>query len=260
MSLIRSTPVLFLAVALLAAACGADGADDGADAADARPEPPATEPVLTAGEVTEGTVEIDGVAIDYAATVPADFQTGDEAPVLLAFPPGGQDLGLTRSLVGGTYATEAQRLGWVVISPAAPDGVLFFDGSEELIPGFLDWVETWVGIEGGAPHVAGISNGGISSFRFAALNPDRVQSVVVFPGFPRSDADDAALAELTDVPIRLHVGGEDTAWVERAQEANTRLEELDADVELVVYPGEGHVMNATRDGTIIFEQLESFRG
>ena len=257
---------LFLSFGVVAAACGssdtqsaaADSAGN-AEAADSTTAPSNAAPVLTPGDVNSGSVEVDGVTIDYVVSVPDGFESGDEAPLLLAFPAGGQDLGLTRSLVEGTYNPEAQRLGWVVVSPAAPDGEMYFQGSELLVPGFLDWVETWVTPEGGAPHVAGISNGGISTFRYAALNPDRILSLTTFPGFPRSEADQAALSQLATIPVRLYVGGTDTGWIGPADQARGTLEELGADVELTIFEGEGHVMASTRDGTLVFEQLETFR-
>ena len=242
--------VLLIAVALLAAACGSS---------DTTVAVPTGVPLIEAGAVSGGSVEVDGVSIDYVVSTPTDFVVGDEAPLLLAFPAGGQDLSLTRSLIEDTYAAEAQRLGWVVVSPAAPGGELYFQGSERLVPGFLDWVETWVTPEGGAPHVAGISNGGISSFRYAAENPDRVLSVTAFPGFPRSEDDQAALAELLDVPVRLYVGGNDATWISPAEQAANTLEALGGDIELTVFEGEGHIMQSTSDGVVVFEQLERFR-
>ena len=259
---------LLLALALIAAACSsaADIAtttevEESSEEVDAEPafEVPDTEPDIESDGVGIGRVEIDGTGIDYIVSVPDGFELGGEAPLLLAFPPGGQDLQLTTSVARQTYIPEADRLGWVVVSPAAPDGQRFFDGSEALVPGLLDWVETWVTPEGGAPHVLGPSNGGISSFRYAVQNPDRVQSVQVYPGFPRGDADRAALTDIADIPIRLYAGETDTVWVENAEETLAALIDLGADVELTVFPGEGHVPASTRDGTILFEQLESFR-
>jgi hypothetical protein len=258
----RTTAVIF-GVMLLAVACGSDdpgAAQDevGSDVSEPT-DTPDDAPVISSGPVATGSVEIDGVVIDYATSVPDGFTVGSEAPVLLAFPPGGQDLGLTRTIVKNTYAPEAKRLGWVVVSPAAPNGELYFQGSEALIPGFLDWVESWVTPEGGIPHVAGISNGGISSFRFAAENPDRVQSIVTFPGFPRSDDDKAALEQLTDVPIRMFVGGIDADWIPPAEETVATFSELGGDIELTIFDREGHVMRSTSDGVLVFEQLEGFR-
>jgi len=221
---------------------------------------PDTEPVIAPGEVATGLVEIDGTQLSYAVSVPDGFAVGDTAPLLLAFPPGGQDLELAAGVLASTYKSEADRLGWVVVSPAAPpDGTRFFDGSELLVPGFLDWVETWVTPESGAPHVIGPSNGGISSFRYAIANPDRAQSVVVFPGFPRGDADREALSNIGGLPIRLYAGETDEVWVANAQQTLDSLEALGADVELTVFDGEGHVPRSTSDGVLLFEQLESFR-
>lgn len=50
---------------------------------------------LSPGGVSEGTVTVDGTAIDYVIVAPADFELGATASVLLAMPPGGQDLTLT---------------------------------------------------------------------------------------------------------------------------------------------------------------------
>ena len=220
---------------------------------------PLAAPWNAAGSVAEGTVEIDGKVIEYVTSVPDGFEVGSEVPVLLALPPGGQDLGLARRLVENSYAPEATRLGWVVVSPAAPGGELFFDGSEALLPGFVDWIETWVAPEGGAPHVAGVSNGGISAFRYATLNPERVRSLITFPGFARSDADRSALGDLADVPIRMFVGENDTSWVEAGERTADEVRSAGGDVELTVFPGEGHIMSSTADGVLVFELLESFR-
>jgi pimeloyl-ACP methyl ester carboxylesterase len=241
-----------LALMLMAGACGSDSIDGSSSAAE-------TAPAVEPGGVVVGEVDIDGTTIEYATSVPAGFTTGSGAPVLLAFPPGGQDLGLAERFVEITYAPEARRLGWVVISPAAPDGTLYFRGSESLLPQFVDWIETWVDIEGDVPHIAGVSNGGISAFRYAAQHPDRMQSLVVLPGFPQSEADQDALNQLVDVPIRMYVGGTDSGWIGPAEETMETVREFGGDIDLTIFPGEGHVMASTADGTLIFEQLESFR-
>ncbi len=250
----RTLAGLLLSLGLIVASCGSSDTEP----ADEVPSSNGSK-ALVPGAISTGVVEVDGVVIDYVVSVPEGFEPGDEAPLLLAFPAGDQALDLTRTLVEGTYAPEAQRLGWVVVSPAAPDGELYFQGSEQLVPGFLDWVETWVTPEGGAPHVAGISNGGISAFRYAALNPGRILSLTTFPGFPRSEDDQAALSQLEGIPIRLYVGGSDIGWIDEAEAATSALEALGADVELTVFEGEGHVMASTGDGTLVFAQLETFR-
>lgn len=247
---------LTITLALLAAACGSAGsAEPAVDQSTAS----LAAPSVAEAAVASGSVEIEGVVIEYVTSAPEGFQVGSTVPVLLALPPGGQDLGLARRLVENTYAPEANRLGWVVVSPAAPGGELFFDGSETLLPGFVEWIETWATLEGGALHVAGVSNGGISAFRYAALNPELVRSVITFPGFARSDDDRTALADLTNVPIRMFVGENDTSWVDAGKRTVDEIRSVGGDVELTVFQGEGHIMTSTADGTLVFELLESFR-
>lgn len=275
-----SVPII--ALSLVAAACGSDSATnpDAVDEAEAPTEIDApaetdidtdtpaeaesadtidADVTIEPGALAVGSVKIDGTTVQYVTITPAGFEPGDTAPVVFAFPPGGQDIGLARSFAEGTYLTEALERGWVVVSPAAPDGVLFFSGSEALVPGLLDWINTWVSPEGGKPHVIGVSNGGRSTFRAAAQNPDRFRSLLVFPGFPGSDADKAALEDLTDVPIRMFAGENDTAWVEPMQETLATLTDLGADATLEVVPGEGHIIGALSDGVRIFDELDASR-
>jgi len=212
------------------------------------------------GAVAEGQLVIDGNTVDYVTVAPVGFSPGDTAPVLLAFPPGGQDFGLTRSIVEQTYQTEATGRGWVVFSPAAPvGGPLWYDGSETLIPAILDWIETWVEPEGGSVNIAGVSNGGLSTFAVAALVPDRVQSLLVFPGFPRSAEARDALSELVDVPVRMFVGGDDTAWIDPMRSAFDTLTELGGDVTFEIVADEGHIIDSLRDGVRVFDELDANR-
>jgi pimeloyl-ACP methyl ester carboxylesterase len=249
------------AATMLLAACGSGDSSDPQAADESAPAagPTGDGPAITAGGIESGTVTIDGTEVDYVTVTPDGFEIGDTAPVLLALPPGGQDRSITRSLVEGTYAPQARRRGWVVISPAAPGGQKFFEGSEALVPGLLDWIDTWVSPESGKPHLAGVSNGGLSSFRIVGQNPDRFRSVLVFPGFPRTEEDQAALSGLVDVPVRMFAGENDTGWVGPMQEALTTLTDLGADVTLEIFPGEGHIIGALSDGVQIFDELDALR-
>lgn len=214
---------------------------------------------ITPGGTAVGRLLIGDTSVDYVTAVPADFEVGDGAPVLLAFPPGGQDLELTETIVKSTYVSEAVDRGWVVVSPAAPGGQLFFDGSEELVPALMDWIEGWVEPEGSGFHLAGISNGGLSVFRVAGQNPTRVRSMVVFPGFPRSEADREALPDLASVPIRMFVGADDSGWRASMEQTKETLDELGADATLEIVADQGHFIRTLGDGARIFEELDALR-
>ena len=200
----------------------------------------------------------DGTDLLYAVVVPEDFDPSVEYPVLLAMPPGGQDAGLTVNVTEGTYATEAIARGWVVVSPAAPDGTLYFQGSESLIPEFLDETLSWLRPEGDRFHVAGISNGGLSAFRVAALYPGRFASMVVFPGFARTAEDQAALAGF-EFPVAMFVGGNDTGWIGPMEATLEALVAGGVTASLEIREGEGHVMQSLGDGVDIFDFLDDAR-
>lgn len=244
---------MLLALALVATACGVGGPPEALASFEM------SSLVLNPGSSAAGFVDIGETRVTYVAVTPEGFTQGDTAPVLLAFPPGAQDLSVTQSTIDRVYMQEALRLGWVVVSPVSPDGTLFFQGAEDVLPSFANWIEQWVTPEGGALHVAGMSNGGLSSWRFAAQNPDRVQSLITFPGFPSSGSDRDAMENLTDIPIRLYVGGNDAAWLEPMQETSTDMAILGGRLSLEIFPGENHIVESTYDGRIVFEQLESFR-
>ena len=200
----------------------------------------------------------DGTEITYAVVLPAGFDESKEYPILLALPPGGQ----TRSMVDAGlafWADGAIANGWVVLSPVAPNGTLFFHGSEESIPEFLEQTRAHYKPEGGKYHIGGISNGGISTFRIAGGNPDLIQSLIALPGFAQSDEDKANLARLTDIPIAMFVGENDTGWAASMQETEDAINAFGGTVSLEIVPGEGHIIRSLEDGIKLYELLESFR-
>lgn len=255
-----------IALALTAAACGSDAADSseavqesGNDAAPAI-APIADEAEINPGALASGALTVDGQRVEYVTVTPAGFSVGDTAPVLIAFPPGGQGIDVTTRVAASTYEAEALARGWVVFSPALPDGGnRWYDGSEALSPALFDWVETWVTPEGSGFHVAGVSNGGLSSFATAVLQPSRVRSILTFPGFPRGSATREAVPTLAEIPVRMFVGETDGGWVEPAQETFDTLTDLGADVELNIVEGEGHNISTLSNGSIIFDTLDEIR-
>lgn len=265
----RVRRLFLLAPVMMLAACstGSDGsaAVPPNDDATVAPRPPESfaieeEVAFVPGDLADGTLTVDGSPVDYVTITPEGFEPGDTAPVLLAFPPGGQSIDTTRSVAQQTYATQAVERGWIVVSPASPiGGDRWYEESRLLVPSMMDWIETWVTPEGGTMHIAGVSNGGLSTFATAALVPDRVQSITTFPGFPRDDAARDALPQLADVPVRMFVGETDTGWVEPMQETADALDELGGDVTLEIVPGEGHIIGELRDGIRIFDELDAIR-
>lgn len=198
----------------------------------------------------------DGTPLAYGVVLPDDYSAGESYPLLLAFPPGPQ----TKAMVAagnGYWGAEAQARGWVVVSPIAPNDTLFFQGSEQYLPEFLQRIAALYPPEGEKFHVAGVSNGGISSFRIATMMPEQVASITAVPGFPHT-ADFEQLDKLTSIPIALYVGENDTRWVERMTDAEAELTRLGGQVSLTIVPNEGHVIQSLT-GAELYDLLDSYR-
>src|SRR5579864_9402809 len=133
--------------------------------------------------VVEKTAKLAGVTVQYKVVLPNGFDPSKTYPAVLAFPPGGQDMEMVDATLGGNYRAEAERRGYIVVEPAAPNGVLFFEGSEKIFPAFLIRLLADYKIASGKFNVAGNSNGGLSAFLIASKYPDYFLSVTGFPGF-----------------------------------------------------------------------------
>jgi len=200
----------------------------------------------------------DGSRLRYAELRPPGYRREQTVPVLLALPPGDQSEAMVRRALE-LYWKPLAAHGWLVVSPASPDGRLFFRGAEAALPPLVDFILAHIRVEGGKLHLAGVSNGGRSAFRLALSDPERFASLTVLPGFPPSAADFRQLSRLRSIPVRLFGGGQDTGWVEQMRRTRDRLQELGARVQLTVYPGEGHVPQSLAGGDVLLKALEASR-
>lgn len=220
------------------------------------PNSPPTRPTPVPSAYRFETVQLGNVTIEYAIVTPGGFYSQREYPILLALPPGEQTKEMVQVGLDNYWAAEAKTRGWIVISPAAPDGVLFFQGSESLIPDFLAKTAEIYHPIGNKYYLAGVSNGGISAFRLALNSPQLFRSLLVLPGFPQSDEDKKNLAELAGIPVAMFVGEQDTIWLSAMQETETTLKAVGGNVSLNVLPGEGHILESVT-GEMLYEWMES---
>ena len=238
-------------VASIAAACG------GSSGEEARPPTP---PVDAAASRTNLAVELsDGTTIEYTLVLPNEFEPGGTYPVLLALPPGGQGQQEVDALLDRVWEDEARERGWIVVSPVAPDGALFFEGSERYVPEFLGIIEAAYPPEGGKFHLAGVSNGGLSAFRVVLNNPELFHSLLAAPGFPPTPGDAEKLDRLAgEIPVAMYVGENDTGWREQMEASQAELRRLGGEASLTVSSGDGHIIEGF-GGEEYFEFLDSVR-
>ncbi len=198
-----------------------------------------------------------GASLYTALILPENPGPDESVPVLIAFPPGDQSQDMVEWAIGKYWIRASILRNWVVASPIAP-GASFYEGSEILIPELMDWLSGQFQIEGGRFHVAGMSAGGYSAFRIALDYPDRVASVLAFPGYPPGPDDASVLSRLAGIPVAMDVGQFDTEWVEAMNAFYAELLEAGVQVAYRVIPNEEHVINSLTPEDL-FEQLDGFR-
>ncbi len=140
-----------------------------------------TAPALA--EVRELSKKIAGTTVSYKVVLPTGYDPAKAYPAILAFGGGPQTMNTVDGVLNRNLRAEAERRGYLVVAPAAPNGELFFDGGDRIFPEFLKLILADYKVENGKFHVAGPSNGGIAAFHVAAKNPQYFVSVTAFPGY-----------------------------------------------------------------------------
>lgn len=134
-------------------------------------------------DVNELTKSVAGTIVHYKVVLPNGYDRTRAYPAILAFGGGPQTMNTVESVLTRNFRAEAERRGYIVIAPAAPDGQLFFEGGDRIFPEFLKQILADYHIQGGKFHVAGPSNGGIAAYHVAAAHPEYFLSVTAFPGY-----------------------------------------------------------------------------
>ena len=143
--------------------------------------------VLAAGvasaELLEKSMTAGDAKVQYKVVLPDGYDSAKAYPAILALGGGPQTMNTVDGVLQRNLRAEAEKRGYIVVAPAAPDGALFFDGGGRIFPEFLKKILADYRIEGGRFHIAGPSNGGIAAFHVAATNPQYFLSVTAFPGY-----------------------------------------------------------------------------
>src|SRR5258707_273309 len=101
---------------------------------------------------------IAGMNLHYKVVLPKDFKPETAYPAVLAFPPGSQGNDMVQVTLMQNWAGEAQRRGYIVVIPAAPNGRLFSQDGARVFPEFLDKLLSDYKIRDKKFHIAGMSN------------------------------------------------------------------------------------------------------
>jgi len=156
-------------------------------------------------EVLEKSKEVDGSTVQYKVVLPDGYDPAKTYPAILVFGGGPQTMNTIDRTLGRNFRAEAEKRGYIVIAPAAPDGDLFFEDGERIFPEFLKMMLSDYKIKDGKFHIAGPSNGGIAAFHIAAANPQYFLSVTAFPGYMWQPSA-AKLLAISKMCVFMYVG------------------------------------------------------
>lgn len=156
-------------------------------------------------EVLNKTMIIGGTIVHYKVVLPNHYDPSKAYPGVLVFGGGPQTMNMVDSTIDRNFRDQAEKRGYIVVAPAAPNGQLFFEGGERIFPEFLRRILADYKIEGNKFHIAGPSNGGIAAFHVASLYPQYFLSITAFPGFLQRETP-ANIKAISKMCINMFVG------------------------------------------------------
>jgi len=220
-----------------------------------------TLPQLAAADVTERVMRVAGTSVHYKLVLPDGYDAAQEYPAVLVMGGGPQTMDTVDRTLERNFRAEAERRGYIVVAPAAPDGQLFFQGGERIFPEFLDTILANHKIAGGKFHVAGPSNGGIAAMHVAAQHPRYFLSATAFPGYLWRPTEDK-LRAIAKLCVYLYVG--ETDEYQWHDEMRREVEFLTAEGTVARYTleqGQGHRLEslAGANAARLFEGFEEAR-
>jgi poly(3-hydroxybutyrate) depolymerase len=159
-------------------------------------------------EVLEKSRQVGRVTVQYKVVLPGGYDSTRTYPGIIALGGGPQTMNTVDGVLNRNLRAEAEKRGYIVVAPAAPDGQLFFEDGARIFPEFLKMILADYKIQDGKFHIAGPSNGGIAAFHVAAANPQYFASVTAFPGY-MWEPTQAKLQAISKMCVFMYVGEND---------------------------------------------------
>jgi predicted esterase len=159
-------------------------------------------------EVLEKTKKVGNTTVHYKVVLPTGYEAAKTYPAILVLGGGPQTMNTVDGALNRNFRAEAEKRGYIVIGPAAPNDQLFFEEGARIFPEFLKMMLADYKIQDGKFHIAGPSNGGIAAMHVAAANPQYFLSVTAFPGY-MWEPSQAKLLAISKMCVFLYVGEND---------------------------------------------------
>ena len=191
-------------------------------------------------ELLDKTKTVGRTTVHYKVVLPTGYAPATAYPAILALGGGPQTMNTVDGVLSRNLRSEAEKRGYIVIAPAAPDGQLFFEDGARIFPEFLKMILADYKIQGNKLHIAGPSNGGIAAFHVAAANPQYFLSVTAFPGY-MWEPNAAKLQAISKMCVFMYVGELDEyMWHSEMQREAELLGSKGTVARYVVEKGQPH--------------------
>src|ERR1700683_341102 len=115
----------------------------------------ATQPVQA--ELLEKTKKVSGTTVRYKVVLPNGYDAAKTYPAILAFGGGPQTMNTVDNVLDRNLRPEAEKRGYIVIAPAAPNDELFFEDGARIFPEFLKQILADYKIQDSKFNIAGPS-------------------------------------------------------------------------------------------------------
>jgi predicted esterase len=191
-------------------------------------------------EVLDKTKRIAGTTVRYKVVLPNNYDASRAYPGVLGFGGGPQTMDVVDNVIARNFREEAEKRGYIVVVPAAPDDQLFFEGGERIFPEFLKQILADYKIQDNKFHIAGPSNGGIAAFHVASLNPEYFLSITAFPGYLWEETP-AHIQAISKMCINMFVGELDPmGWQPLMQKQASEFRAKGMTAQYIVEKGQPH--------------------
>lgn len=214
-------------------------------------------------EMVEKTGRFGGLPVTYKVLLPAGYDPARTYPTVLVFTGGAQQLRGAENTLTADWRAEAEKRGYVVISPGSPDGTVFFQEKEagRIFPEFLDMILHDYKVPRGRLHIAGHSNGGLTAYHVAARFPEYFATVIGYPGLLNGEENASRFQALKALCLFMHVGDQDGEWMAAMQRQADGLLQRGYKIKYTVEKNQGHRLRAQEINLSprLFDEIESCR-
>ncbi|HKF66610.1 MAG TPA: alpha/beta hydrolase-fold protein [Vicinamibacterales bacterium] len=210
------------------------------------------------GSVVDQTKKVRGVTVHYKVVLPDGYDATKTYPGIIAFGGGPQTMNTVDGVLTRNFRAEAEKRGYIVVAPAAPNDELFFENGSRIFPDFLKMILADYKIADGKFHIAGPSNGGIAAFHVAAANPQYFISVTAFPGY-MWEPTNAKLLAISKMCVFMYVGENDEyRWHDEMKQEAEFLRSKGAVARYAVEKGQPHRLEtlAGANASRLFDNFE----